>query len=223
MQKDFWLKAWQEDRTGFHQKRFNTRLVKYWPRLDLTPGDEVFVPLAGKSLDMLYLLEQGLRVFGIELSQKAVEAFFDENALSYKRHETALGHEYRGEGAADGLRLLVGDFFALTAADLQGIVACYDRASLIAMNTDMRAAYAAQLGKVLAPGVQALLLTIDYDQSQMKGPPFAVSDALCRELLGAAFAIEEWECHSGDERLGNLKDRGLDTLTEYVYRLTRLP
>lgn len=223
MQKAYWLKSWAEDRTGFHQKRTNTRLIKYWPQLGVPQGAEVFVPLAGKSLDMLWLLEQGHRVFGVELSVKAVEAFFTENDLPYSRHDTALGPEYRGAGAAAGLRLLAGDFFALAPRDLADVAAFYDRASLIAMNADLRADYARQLGALMPAGAVGLLLTIDYDPEAMTGPPFPVPDALSRQLLEGDFAVEEWECHRGDERLGNLKARGLDTLTEYVYRLHRLP
>lgn len=221
MEQDFWLRAWQEDRTGFHQDKANKRMVTHWPALAVPDGSEVFVPLSGKSLDMLWLHEQGHRVFGVELSIKAVEAFFSENGLEHARHDTPRGVEFRGEGKAEGLRVLAGDFFGLQAADLAGVAGFYDRASLIAMNDAMRSDYAQQLAAVIPVGVSGLLLTIDYDPTQMKGPPFPVPDSTTHTLLDEAFAIDELERFSGPERLGNLKDRGLDTLTEHVYRLTR--
>lgn len=221
MKQDFWLKAWEEDRTGFHQDQANKRLVSFWPKLGIPAGAEVFVPLAGKSLDMLWLHGQGHRVFGVELSIKAVEAFFAENSLAHTRHESIKGIEFRGSGAAEGLRVLAGDFFKLGPHDLASVGGFYDRASLIAMNDGMRADYAAQLTALMPKAATGLLLTIDYDPERMDGPPFPVPDKVTRALLGEAFEIEELERYSGPERLGNLKERGLDTLMEHVYRLTR--
>jgi thiopurine S-methyltransferase len=221
MQQDYWLKAWAENRTGFHQEKANKRLVRFWSQLGLKPQAEVFVPLAGKSLDMLWLHEQGYRVFGVEISRNAVEAFFVENKLEHTIQESERGTEFQGTGNAEGLRVLAGDFFGLAAADLDGVTGVYDRASLIAMNDAMRADYTAQLAALVPPGATGLLLTIDYDSARMQGPPFAVPDSTTRALLGGAFEIEELEHFSGPERLGNLKDRGLDTLVEYVYRLDR--
>ncbi len=221
MQQDYWLKAWDENRTGFHQDQANKRLKRFWPKLGLAAGAEVFVPLAGKTLDMLWLHEQGYRVFGVELSRKAVEAFFAENKLAHTTHKTDRGTEFRGSAAAAGLRVLAGDFFDLAPVDLEGITGVYDRASLIAMDESMRAEYTRQLAKLVPRSARGLLLTIDYDPSRMQGPPFAVPDATTRLLLEEGFEIEELERYAGPERLGNLKGRGLDTLVEYVYRLTR--
>ncbi len=223
MKQEYWLESWEQERTGFHQDRTNKRLAEFWPGLGLEQGAEVFVPLAGKSLDLLWLQQQGYRVFGVELSLTAVEAFFAENHVEHVRIDVEHGVEFRGGGAAEGLRVLVADFFALTPADLLGVAGFYDRASLIAMNDDMRADYTRHLAALMPPGAVGLLLTIEYDAARMKGPPFSVPDALARELLGEAFQMDELERYSGAKRLGNLKDRGLDTLTEYVYRLTRLP
>lgn len=50
--------------------------------LDLAQGSRVFVPLCGKSLDMIWLAQQGHEVIGVELSPVAVEDFFRENGLN---------------------------------------------------------------------------------------------------------------------------------------------
>ena len=82
MDLDFWHQRWQANLIGFHQNEINTHLLSYWPRLKLATGSRILVPLCGKSLDMLWLLEQGHPVVGIEISQIAVESFFEENRLS---------------------------------------------------------------------------------------------------------------------------------------------
>ena len=74
MDADFWLQRWREGRTAFHQNRVMPLLEKHWPALGLKPGRRVFVPLAGKSLDMLWLAAQGQRVLGVELSPIAEPA-----------------------------------------------------------------------------------------------------------------------------------------------------
>ena len=155
MDASYWHEKWAEDRIGFHQDRPNRRLVEHWPALDLAPGTPVFVPLAGKSLDMLWLHERGHPVLGVELSEKAVRAFFDENALAHERRPDGPFERFSGTGDATGIELLVGDFFALTADDLAGVGALYDRASLIAMDDGFRARYAAHLGAIVPSGTHA--------------------------------------------------------------------
>jgi thiopurine S-methyltransferase len=55
----------------------------------------------------------------------------------------------------------------------------------------------------------------------MKGPPFSVPDSDVHKLLGPYFEVEQLAHSSGPDRLGNLADRGLDTMEEHVYRITR--
>ena len=221
MQVDYWLKKWSEEKIGFHQDRVNKRLRDYWASLDLVDGAPVFVPLCGKSLDMLWLHQSGHPVLGVELSEKAVESFFAENDLPFDQRRDEHFVIYSGKDHAQGIELMVGDFFALTPAHLSHCQAFYDRAAMIAMGEDMRAQYTAHLGQIVAKGTTGLLLTIAYDQSRMEGPPFSVTDDNARTLLGKDFDIAELAHYSGPERLGNLANRGLETLDERVYLLTR--
>lgn len=63
-----WLQCWRDRQTAFHQKAVNQLLARFWPSLDLAKGSRVFVPLCGKSLDMIWLAQQGHEVIGVELS-----------------------------------------------------------------------------------------------------------------------------------------------------------
>jgi len=220
MEAAYWQKAWTENRIGFHQQNINKRLQQHWSDLNLTEKCAVFVPLCGKTQDMLWLHEQGHPVVGVELSSKATQDFFTENGLSCSHSREADFEVFRGLGKAQGITLYAGDFFKLTPAHLQQCCAFYDRASLIAMPPEMRTDYAAQLGRLMHNDARGLLLAITYDQDRMNGPPFSVSDDIVRKLLSDAFDISELAYFSGPERLGNLAKRGLETLEERVYLLT---
>lgn len=222
MEADYWHDKWAKESIGFHQSSANKRLQQWWPEIDIADGAEVFVPLCGKSLDMLWLHQQGHKVLGIELSQKAIEDFFNENSLEYERATDGPFEVFTGLNEAEGIKLLLGDLFELSKEHCRNCVAVYDRASLIAMNDDLRPRYAEHLAAILSPGVISLLLTIDYDVTKMSGPPFAVPDSMVTKLFNKNFDIRELGAYSGPKRVGNLAERGLDTLEERVYRLHRL-
>lgn len=221
MEASYWRKAWSDNRIGFHQKNVNKRLVSHWPALELAPGATVFVPLCGKSTDMLWITEQGHPVIGVELSAKAAQAFFVDNNIEYSIQELDGFEIYSGLHAAVTIAIWVGDFFDLTPNHLAQCAAYYDRAAMIAMSEGLRAQYASHMAALMAEASTALLLVISYDQDKMKGPPFSVTDENVRKLLGKAFDICELEHYSGASRLGNLAERGLETLDERVYLLKR--
>ena len=85
---ELWQQSWRDRDIAFHQHVVNPHLVKFWQNLRLTAADRVFVPLCGKSLDLLWLAEQGHPVIGVELSPLAVRAFFRENKLHPTRTTT---------------------------------------------------------------------------------------------------------------------------------------
>lgn len=220
MEAAYWQNAWGENRIGFHQQKINKRLQQHWQDLNLPEKCSVFVPLCGKSQDMLWLHALGHPIVGVELSSKAIQEFFTENDLPYAHSKERHFEVFKGVDKADGITLLAGDFFKLAPAQLEHCRAFYDRASLIAMPPAMRADYATHMGRLMHSDARGLLLAIAYDQSRMKGPPFSVSDDNVHELLSLAFDISELACFSGPERLGNLAKRGLETLEERVYLLT---
>ncbi|MEJ2479084.1 MAG: thiopurine S-methyltransferase [Acidihalobacter sp.] len=187
MTPEFWLQRWQENRIGFHQSQINVHLEAYWPTLRIPAGATVFVPLCGKSLDMLWLAAQGYRVLGVELSPLAAEAFFEENGLTPEIESQQAFQRYRcGE-----IEILCGDFFDLQGNDLARVSAVYDRASLIALPPDMRTRYASKLHGLLPSRQPILLITLDYPQDERQGPPFAVTEAEVHELYAGRWQVEK--------------------------------
>lgn len=223
---EFWQNAWDSGKTGWRQSRVNTRLVSYWPQLqskNLPPENvpsnpesvTVFVPLCGDSPDMKWLLEQGYGVVGCELSESACERFFNDHGLTFTRSSEASFSVFRG----DSIVIYCGDYFALTSAHLDGVSMVYDRAATVALPADIRARYAEHMGAITSTGTDMLLITFEYDQSKMDGPPFSVADAEVQRLYGKQFQIERLGGSSGPEILGNLKERGLDTVAETIFHL----
>ena len=168
MQPDFWLECWQSNKLGFHLDEVHPLLVLALQRLAL-PGGRVFVPLCGKSTDLLYLSEYA-EVVGNELSAIACHDFFVDNKLSHS--------EIPADGfncfQANNISILQGDFFTLTKALLGDVSWVYDRAALIALPAQMRQLYAAHLTKLLPPGGRIVLITLEYPEHEKQGPPFTV-------------------------------------------------
>lgn len=81
MTPEFWHKRWQEKRIGFNQSAVNPLLTEYIDHLDLAVGSRIFVPLCGKSIDMVWLAAQGYDVVGVELVETAVQEFFAEQNI----------------------------------------------------------------------------------------------------------------------------------------------
>jgi thiopurine S-methyltransferase len=180
MDEQFWRERWKLQETGFHQRDVNPALREYWRLLGLAPGDPVFVPLCGKSGDMIWLRKQVHPVVGVELSPLAVEAFFAENGLVPERHREGSFEV----SEAEGIRILRGNFFDLTAGELAGVKAVYDRAALVALPSEMRDRYAAHLTRILPPATPMLLVTLEYPQAEMEGPPFSIPSQEVERLYG---------------------------------------
>ena len=217
MDIEYWLNRWRQNRIGFHQDTVNPYLERFLPELNLPPGARVFVPLCGKSRDMHWLAHQGLGVLGVEVSAGAIAAFFSETGLPPERARRGAFECW----ASGSIRLLCGDFFGLTAADLEGAAAAYDRAALIAFPPELRGRYARHCAELLPPGAQLLLITYEYPQEQMPGPPFSVGRNEIEALYRPAFDLRVLSSEDALERKANLREQGLSRLVETVFLLTR--
>lgn len=217
MDADFWLAKWRKGETGFHQSSVHQALVRFWPSLKRVTGTRVLVPLCGKSLDMCWLRDVGFHVVGVELSPLAVDAFFEEHGLTPSMTHKGALRLYR----AAGIELWCGDLFALRAADIGPVGAVYDRAALIALPADMRPRYVQQLRALTAPGCPGLLISVDYPQAQMNGPPFSVTPDEIERLYGADHLLRELECVDVLAASPNLAARGLRQCNERIWRVER--
>ena len=214
MEAQFWLDRWNEGKIGFHKDDYHEKLIQYFPEFESNNGQRVLVPLCGKTKDMLWLHQSNLYVHGVELCEQAVEAFFGENNLETpKKTQDADFDHYTHENIV----ISKGDFFKLGAGDSYDYI--YDRASLVALPASMRDQYAQVITTVLKKGGKYLLITFEYDQSQMDGPPFSIDANEVHRLYEDHFTIELKE--SEQEIKEGPKLQGLDSFKQKVYILTK--
>jgi len=217
MDPEFWHERWAANQIGFHQQEINRYLQRHWQGLGLPAGSRILVPLCGKSLDMIWLRQQGYAVAGIEISALAVEAFFVENGLTPVIRQAA-GYSC---WSRDDIELYCGDFFSLHAAALGTLDGFYDRAALIALPGAQRPRYAAHLASLLPAASRGLLVTLEYRQAEMNGPPFAVAPTEVERLFADAYELEHLQQFEALAANPAFREKGLTGLTEHVWRLRR--
>lgn len=170
MDISYWQGRWQNGEIGFHLPRAHPKLLTWWPDICPDHSASVFVPLAGKTLDLLWLHARGHRVIAVEASELAIQAFFHEQRLTPAISIAGAFRRYDWQR----LSFYCGDYFALTADELTGCTHVYDRAALIALPAAVRVAYVQHMQRLM-PTAAVLLLTLVYSQNEMPGPPFAVT------------------------------------------------
>lgn len=203
MEAKFWLERWKEGRIGFHEGEVNRYLTRWWPELGLADDARVLVPLCGKAHDMLWLVDRGHSVLGVDLAGKALDEFGSEH------------------GPVDGLTLLHSDLFTVDPTVLEASLggaphAWYDRAALVALPPEMRRTYIEYLCEVLPSGAVGLLVIVTYPPEQKEGPPFSIDRAEIDALYGADFTVEEIEVVDTREQ-----EPALTLREERVYSLRR--
>ncbi|MCL4165555.1 UNVERIFIED_CONTAM: hypothetical protein GTU68_005190, partial [Idotea baltica] len=173
MEADFWHERWSNNEIGFHENEVNPLLVDHINDLNLAEDSRIFLPLCGKTRDIAWLHSQGYKVVGIELSEHAVKQLFQD--LGQTPEITQIGE--LSLYSIEDIEIYVGDFFNLSKEQLGKIDAVYDRASLIALPDTMRGQYAKHLVAITA-NVPQLLITLEYDQSALNGPPFSIDETM---------------------------------------------
>jgi len=216
MEHQFWHERWAKKEIGFHEGTVNQYLHDHWPELAGNGTGTVLVPLCGKAHDMWWLHDRGHAVIGVELSDVACKDFFEEGLEKAKVHPGEPFTKF----AHDDLQLWCGDFFQLVPEDLKHVRLVYDRAALIALPPHMRQDYVDHLTAVIPDGTRILLITLDYD-TDIKGPPFNVSDEEVLKLYSADYEIEHILTNTLAKDHPFTKRKGLAGATESVFRLSK--
>ena len=209
MEASFWHQKWARGEIGFHQKDFNPFLLKYLEILNLPKESRIFLPLCGKTRDFSFLLANGYQVVGVELSELAVKELFKELCLNPEIN--LIGDLIRY--SAQDIDVFVGDIFDVTSKYLGEISAIYDRAALVALPVEIRAQYISHLMNVTKSAPQ-LLITFEYDQKLMDGPPFSLTESEIKHHYGSKYQLKVLESNFVS---GGLK--GKINLTETAWLL----
>ncbi|WP_046224074.1 thiopurine S-methyltransferase [Vibrio sp. ECSMB14106] len=207
---EFWHNKWAANQIGFHLEDVNPLLIEFWEKTNPNYEKSVFVPLCGKSEDLIWVASKHEEVQGVELSQIAVRAFFSEHFYTPTVTQINGQHELY---QFDELSVYTGDYFT---APIQPVDIIYDRASLVALPAEMRVQYVERLKQLLKPGGKILLVTLDYDQNEMAGPPFSVPKLEIDQLF-AGYKITLLNQDIADDEHPKIAKKGLSRFCEEVY------
>jgi thiopurine S-methyltransferase len=218
MTPEFWHDKWQKNEIGFHLDAPHPWLVNLFPILGFKQNQTVFVPLCGKTHDIDFLLGQGLKVVANELSEVAVKELFARLNISPEITSNVKGWDAPGKRYhSDNLSVYVGDFFKLTTELVNSktpIEWVYDRAALVALPFEMRQQYSLHMQNLCA-NAQQLLMTLDYPQQQMSGPPFSVPPEEVAQHYSGYYEIESIKQQNIIGKEPRFKQKGL---TEFYQR-----
>ncbi len=185
MDPQFWHDKWHQNNIGFHDAKVNSMLVTYFPTVISKSPIRVFVPLCGKTRDIKWLLDQDHSVVASELSEVAVTALFSDLGIDPEIVADGSVRRY----STPSIDVFVGDIFELTPHQIGPVDAVYDRAALVALPRNLRNRYGPHVHD-LTQGATKLLLSFEYDQSLMAGPPFSVNGHEISRLYGQFYRIE---------------------------------
>ncbi len=218
MEKNFWLKAWNDNRIGFHRQSYHPKLIEHFPREELPKKANILVPLCGKSLDLIWLANQGHHVIGIELSPLASQQFFHENGLNYQEKSSKTGTSFRSEGNLS-IQIFNEDFFEFSFKKIETIHFIYDRAAIIALPPIKRKLYFKKLSPIIQQGAKKLLISLEYDQNQIAGPPFSVPEKEIQDYCHEKFQITLLDQEMVTAKNPKFLDCGMKELSQKVYSI----
>ena len=190
MKQDHWQQMWNMRDIGFHQSQVHPDLLKH-QNLLMKPGCRVYVPLCGKSLDLVYLADQGYDVVGCEFVEMAVKEFFDEQKLEYTVSKDSAINVSVYKASSMKLSIYQGDFFVLSSSVIGKFDVIWDRASIVAINISDREKYAKTLIELMAPRCKSLLNLLTITGKNYVGPPHSINAEDIKKLFGSVFKYKE--------------------------------
>lgn len=213
MEASFWFKSWDLGGfyTSFHRQDIHPYVLQYMNPEEIE-GKNILVPLCGKTVDMMYLSQFANKVIGVELVEKAIIQFFEENNLKYEQtdEETFI---------SGNITILKTDFMALSKERIGKIDWVLDRASLVALPYEMRTEYIRTLDRITDVGTKQLVVTLEYFPL-IGSAPFCIKPSEVENYYGAGHIINHVEQPNLPNH-GMVRKWGLEFLIEHGFVLTK--
>ncbi len=194
---EYWKNRWEKGETeGFTQQEPNQFLVKYFSSFNLNPESVCFVPLCGASIDMTYLLERGMKVIGVELSEVAAQSFFTKHEISYVIGKTKDGHRVF---ESEKVSIVIADILKVTPKTF-GVTFdfWYDRGGYIALPTEVRKQYALKMAELCQGKTKVLLITTTHN-GPSDSAPYSISMEEMQQHFSSALNLEILEAFEREE------------------------
>ncbi|CAF0868053.1 unnamed protein product [Adineta steineri] len=222
---NYWLDSWQNNKIGFHRKIISKLFQSYLiPKLTSSEQKQLCVvfPLCGKTLDMIAVLDNGHRVIGIEGSQTAINAFFNENNISYEIENDESNQCQIYKGTDRPITIYCTDFCSFNKT-LPSIDYIWDRGGLVAINPLDREPYRDCLLRMMTrEQTQLFLVAINYNDPDYTPPPHILSDDNVNNLFGNECSIELLEVHDEtDEFNGRVGRQAIKQIEERIHLVIR--
>ncbi|MEW6991090.1 thiopurine S-methyltransferase [Colwelliaceae bacterium 6441] len=223
MKASFWHACWERNSLGFHQKSIHPFLSQYLLPL-ITQSDcikekdkvpKVLVPLCGKSDDMVWLANY-FDVVGAELSEIACRDFFIEKGIEVNPEAIREFNKYSHQN----IELWQGDFFKLMPQQFSSFAWIYDRAAIIALPKEMQKSYVDHLSSFIGAGTQLFLISLEFPQEELEGPPFAIMQTDIERLF-TAFNVQCIAEHALEDKTFAQRTFNVSYLTEKLYLIMR--
>ena len=213
----------------------------------------IFVPLCGKAVDMAYMAtslststltstmidEIDIEIVGLEGIKVALEEFIDEHpGLAITKEpvpstKTIPFERFVGKKVS----LWKGDYFDLEPNMIGRFEAIYDRASIVAIEPELRKKYVQILANLLKQGGRILMVGLEkvaspeHLDAAKKGPPYSISEAELRKFFSNIGDVDDDHSYQvtvlqvTDQLVENPQDREryaeLDKLLETVYLIRK--
>ena len=206
MELSYWLSRWRKNKIGFHMAEGYSSLENHLANISFPKKQTALVPLCGKSLDLITLTHHFNNVIGVEISEKAINEFLQEQNLTATESSFADFKIFQTES----IILWCGDFMKLPLHKLPAIDLIYDKAALVALPPEKRPGYAEKLVGLCSDSTFIMLHHFIYNQDEMPGPPFSVSEEELNNYFGKGFNSKLLEENNIDlNRFKKFQYRGL--------------
>ncbi|MEM5496167.1 thiopurine S-methyltransferase [Paraglaciecola mesophila] len=205
MQASYWHEKWQKGETAFHQFKGSPLLKAHFSELGLPKLSRLLVPLCGKTRDIAWLVAHGHHVVAAELHEPAVIQLFNDMEIEPKVMHLGEFDLIHYQAIVDELTIdvYVGDIFQLNPALVGRVDGIYDRAALVALPFDMREKYTSHMRELTGAAPQ-LLISFDYEQHLLPGPPYCVDAGEVVSHYGEHYDISQL---ASEDVAGGLKGK----------------
>jgi thiopurine S-methyltransferase len=216
MDTQYWLNRWKTGNIGFNEPHPHRFLIKYFHFLNSSLKSKILVPLCGKSIDMIWLMQNKQTVIGVEVSDIAINQFFIENHIDYvclrnndlKIYKHKFGVIYNE------------DLFKLNAKNISDISLVYDRGCLTALRPQTIAPkYINWVKENTCSKIKILLIVFEHNNVNATEPPFHTDSTQLMEF----FKVTLLEREHISQVKPHWVERGVQNLFECVYLIERIP
>ena len=153
---------------------------------------DIFLPLCGRSPDMIWLVSQGHRVTGVEWLESVIQRFFTENNLEYDVKTGVNGGKERGlvySAKNIPITIYCCDMFSVTSEAIDKFDCILDIGSMASQPPAVYSEYSIICRTLLKPKGSILLSTFNFDQPLRNYPPFACPLEQIQKMYGVEFDI----------------------------------